>query len=104
LTGEGSLTNLFLQGEGEEAMNAVSKKRAYGKDGIKWSTEIDLSRRKQKSQSEAKVAYLKQGKELKSKQESVKRRVREFRASGDEAWEDFKGEVEEATKDLKADG
>jgi hypothetical protein len=43
-----------------------------------------------------------QVKELKSKQESVKRRVRELRASGDEAWEDFKGEVEEATKDLKA--
>jgi hypothetical protein len=43
-----------------------------------------------------------QVKESKSKQESVKRRVREFRASGDEAREDFKGEVEEAAKDLKA--
>jgi hypothetical protein len=53
-------------------------------------------------QLSTKVAYLKQGKELKSKQESVKRRVDELRASGDEAWEDFKGEVEEAAKDLKA--
>jgi hypothetical protein len=65
--------------------------------------EIDLLKAKaEKAKAEAKVAYLKQVNELKSKHESVKRRVRELRASGDEAWEDFKGEVEEATKDLKA--
>jgi DNA repair exonuclease SbcCD ATPase subunit len=107
---KGSLdrTLLTFKEKGKEAMDAVSKKkRAYVEKTEaqlrEWGTEIDLLKAKaEKAKAEVKVAYLKQVKELKSKQESVKRRFRELRASGDEAWEDFKGEVEEATKDLKA--
>lgn len=67
-----------------------------------WGGEIDVLRAKgEKSKAEAKIAYLKQIEELKKKQGSVKKNLRELRGSGDEAWEDFKGGVEDAVKDLK---
>jgi nucleotide-binding universal stress UspA family protein len=67
-----------------------------------WGGEIDVLKAKaEKSKAEVKIAYLKQIEELKKKQASVKKNLRELRGSGDEAWEDFKGGVEDAVKDLK---
>jgi hypothetical protein len=67
-----------------------------------WGGDIDVLKAKaEKSKAEAKIAYLKQIEELKKKQGSVKKNLRELRGSGDEAWEDFKGGVEDAVKDLK---
>jgi hypothetical protein len=67
-----------------------------------WSTEIDILKAKaEKAKAEAKITYLKQIEELRSKQESVKGKVHELRASGDEAWEDVKKGVDNALADLK---
>jgi len=67
-----------------------------------WSAKIDLLKAKaEKAKADAKITYLKQIEELRSKQESVKQKIHEFKESGDEAWEDFKEGVEEAAADLK---
>jgi archaellum component FlaC len=96
-----------IKKKGEEAVERASKKRkAYVKKmeiQLKdWSAEIDLLRAKaEKSKAEAKLTYLKQIKELKSKQASLKRKLRELKGSGDEAWVDFKEGMEVALNDMK---
>ena len=93
--------------KGEEAIETVSKKRKVYVDKAesqlkKWGTEIDVLKAKaDKAKAEARITYLKQIEELRSKQESVKQKVHELKESGDEAWEDFTKGVEEAFKDMK---
>jgi DNA repair exonuclease SbcCD ATPase subunit len=106
---KGSLdrTLLTFKEKGEEAMETVSKKRKAYVEKMEaqlkeWGTEIDILKAKaEKSKAEAKVAYLKQIEELRSKQESVKQKVYELKGSGDEAWEDFRKGVEDALADMK---
>jgi predicted nucleic acid-binding Zn-ribbon protein len=67
-----------------------------------WSTEIDLLKVKaEKAKAGAKITYLKQIEELRSKQESVKRKLNELMDSGEGAWEELKGGLETALEDLK---
>ena len=106
---KGSLDRALLtfKEKGEEAMETVSKKRKAYVEKMEaqlkeWGTEIDILKAKaEKSKAEAKVAYLKQIEELRSKQESVKQKVHELKGSGDEAWEDFRKGVEDALADMK---
>jgi nucleotide-binding universal stress UspA family protein/archaellum component FlaC len=96
----------FKEKRGEAVKTVSKQKKAYVqkmeaklKD---WGGEIDVLKAKaEKSKAEAKIAYLKQIQEVKKRQESVKKNLRELRGSGDEAWADFKGGVEDAVKDLK---
>jgi chromosome segregation ATPase len=93
--------------KGEEAVERASKKKkAYVKKMEaqlkEWGSEIDLLKAKaEKSKAEAKITYLKQIKELKSKQASLKRKLQELKGSGDEAWVDFKEGMEVALSDMK---
>jgi nucleotide-binding universal stress UspA family protein len=93
--------------KGEETMETVSKKKKAYVEKMEaqlkqWSTEIDILKAKaEKAKAEAKITYLKQIEELRSKQESVKQKVHELRESGDEAWEDFRKGAEDAFNDMK---
>ena len=106
---KGSLDRAILtfKEKGEEAAETVSKKKKAYVEKVEdqlreWGGEIDVLKAKaEKSKAEVKIAYLKQIEELKKKQVSVKKNLRELKGSGDEAWEDFKGGVEDAVKDLK---
>jgi DNA repair exonuclease SbcCD ATPase subunit len=106
---KGSFDRAFsaFKEKGEEAAEKVSKKKAIYERKIEtqlkeWGAQIDVLKAKaEKSKAEAKVAYLKQIEELRKKQESVKGKVHELRASGDEAWEDVKKGVDNALADLK---
>jgi len=96
----------FKKKEKEMTEKASGKKKAYVEKMEaqlkEWGGEIDVLKAKaEKSKAEVKIAYLKQIEELKKKQVSVKKNLRELRGSGDEAWQDFKGGVEDAVKDLK---
>jgi archaellum component FlaC len=91
---------------GEAVERASMKKKAYVKKMEvqlkEWGSEIDLLKAKaEKSKAEAKLTYLKQIKELKSKQASLKRKLHELKGSGDEAWVDFKEGMEVALSDMK---
>jgi nucleotide-binding universal stress UspA family protein/archaellum component FlaC len=91
----------------EETVEKVSKKKKAYVDKMEaqlkeWGIEIDVLKAKaEKSKAEVKIAYLKQIEELKKKQGSVKKNLRELQGSGDEAWEDFKDGLEDAVKDLQ---
>jgi nucleotide-binding universal stress UspA family protein len=104
-TSDRTLSKFKKRGEG--AVETVSMKRkAYAQKMEaqlrEWGVEIDVLKAKaETSKAEVKVAYLKQIEELKKKQGSVKKNLRELRGSGDEAWEDFKDGLEDAVKDLK---
>jgi nucleotide-binding universal stress UspA family protein len=99
-------TSKFRKKEGEVTEKVSAKKKAYVEKMEaqlkEWGGEIGVLKAKaEKSKAEVKIAYLKQIEELKKKQGSVKKNLLELRGSGDEAWEDFKGGVEDAVKDLK---
>jgi septation ring formation regulator EzrA len=99
-------TSKFKKKEEAVTERVSAKKKAYVEKMEaqlkEWGGDIDVLKAKaEKSKAEAKIAYLKQIEELKKKQGSVKKNLRELRGSGDEAWEDFKGGVEDAVKDLK---
>jgi nucleotide-binding universal stress UspA family protein len=106
---KGSLDRAFLtfREKGEEAMEAVSKKRKAYVEKMEaqlkeWGIQIDLLKAKaEKSKAEVKMKYLEQIQELKNKQEAAKQRLRGLRESGDEAWADFKEGVDNALSDLK---
>ena len=96
----------FKKKEEEMTEKVSGKKKAYVEKMEaqlkEWGGEIDVLKAKaEKSKAEVKIAYLKQIEELKKKQGSVKKNLRELRGTGDEAWEDFKGGVDDAVKDLK---
>ena len=96
----------FKEKRGEAAETLSKTKKAYVEKMEaqlkEWGPQIDLLKAKAvRSKADARATYLKQVEELKKKQASVKRNLRELRGSGDEAWEDFKGGVEDAVKDLK---
>jgi len=96
-----------LKERGEEAMETVTKKRKVYVDRVEaqlkeWGTEIDILKAKaEKAKAEAKITYLKQIEELRSKQESVKQKVHQLKGSGEEAWEDVKKGVDNAFADLR---
>jgi archaellum component FlaC len=100
-------TVLALKEMGGETIETASKKRRAYVDKVEsqlkeWGTEIDILKAKaEKAKAEAKITYLKQVEELRSKQESVKQKVHELKGSGDEAWDDFRKGVEDAFKDMK---
>jgi nucleotide-binding universal stress UspA family protein len=106
---KGSLDRAFsaFKEKREEVAEKVSKKKVVYERKIEaqlkeWGAQIDVLKAKaEKSKAEAKVAYLKQIEELRNKQESVKEKVHDLRASGDEAWEDVKKGVDNALTDLK---
>jgi DNA repair exonuclease SbcCD ATPase subunit len=67
-----------------------------------WGIEVDVLKAKaEKSKAEVKMKYLEQIHELKSKQGAVKERLNELRESGDEAWGDFREDVEKALAEMK---
>lgn len=93
--------------KGEEAAGGLSKKKKAYVQKMEaqlkeWGTEIDVLKVKaEKSKAEAKMTYLKQIEELRSRQKSAKQKLHELKESGDEAWEDFKEGVEDALSDMK---
>jgi nucleotide-binding universal stress UspA family protein len=106
---KGSLDRALLtfKEKGEEAMETVTKKKKAYVEKVEgqlkeWGAEIDILKAKaEKAKAEAKITYLKQIEELRSKQESVKQKVHQLKESGDEAWEDVKKGVDNAFADLK---
>jgi len=96
----------FKEKRGETVETVAKKRRAYIKKMEtqlkKWGTDTDLLKAKaEKSKAEAKIAYLKQIKELRSKQNVVKKKLHGFKESGGEAWGEVKAGVDQAVDDLK---
>ena len=91
----------------EEAAEKVSKKKkAYvGKvDGQlkEWGIQINILKAKaEKSKAEAKIMYLKQIRDLRSKQEAARKRLQKLKGSGDEAWDEVKSGLDKVLADLK---
>jgi hypothetical protein len=92
---------------GVEAAGSVSKRKKAYLDKIEdqleeWGTEIDiLKARAEKSKAEVRVRCLEQVEALRNKQKAVKKMLRQFGESGDEAWEDLKGGMDDLKKSLK---
>lgn len=91
----------------EEAAKKVSKKKkAYvGKVEAQlkeWGIQINILKAKaEKSKAEAKIMYLKQIRELRTKQEAARKRLQKLKGSGDEAWEEVKSGLDKVLADLK---
>ncbi len=64
--------------------------------------QVDVRKaRAQKTKAEVKMKYLEQVEELRKKQENVGAKLQEFKKTGDEAWVDLRGGIDEALDDLK---
>jgi nucleotide-binding universal stress UspA family protein len=67
-----------------------------------WSARIDeLKAKAERSKAEIKIKYEKQIEVLRSKQDAVQQKLREFKETGEETWEGLKTGVEKGLNDLK---
>ena len=68
-----------------------------------WNAQIALLKAKAaKARAEAKIDYNKTIEALQRRQDEVRTKLHELKASGDEAWEDIKVGVEKAWAEVKA--
>ena len=66
-----------------------------------WETEINkLKARADKAGAEARLEYYKHVESLQAKHKAAKRKLDEFKETGDDAWEDLKDGMENAWSDL----
>lgn len=83
----------------EEKINyqkTVEEKLKHFSDSI-----VELTGKAEKLQAGAKAECQKQIEALRSRQGTLREKLRQLEESGDEAWEDLKEGIEDAWKDLK---
>lgn len=68
-----------------------------------WNAQIDLLKAKaDTAKAEAKVEYYAKIESLQQKRDTARTKLRELKASGDEAWEDLKAGAKKAWDDVKS--
>jgi hypothetical protein len=98
----GSLDKRFNYREG-----AMDNRRKAYEEKIdaqlkEWNAQIDLLKAKaDKARAEAKIEYYKTIDALQHKQEEARRKLKELKTAGDEAWEDVKKGAEKAWDEIR---